>query len=120
MKKMRSVFDYKKITGKINLMALVILMAFAILLLVFYTQNSSMLTSLKTIQDLRVPFPIVTSDLVSGANRVAASQRAFLMTGEDRFRRYLADSDGAFHDRTGAFGTLAGFTEKTRYGARCP
>ncbi len=88
---MRSVFDYKKITGKINLMALVILMAFAILLLVFYTQNSSMLTSLKTIQDLRVPFPIVTSDLVSGANRVAASQRAFLMTGEDRFRQERID-----------------------------
>ncbi|WP_346760818.1 GAF domain-containing protein [Agaribacillus aureus] len=38
-------------------------------------------------KEIRIPVPISTADVISGANRVSASQRAYFMTGEEHFKQ---------------------------------
>jgi methyl-accepting chemotaxis protein len=78
--------DLNRITDKLVLMIAIVFLVLGVLAVSLITQNSSTRTVLTSIRELRIPVPITTADIISGANRVAASQRGYLMTGEERYK----------------------------------
>ncbi|MEO1053848.1 MAG: PAS domain S-box protein [Bacteroidota bacterium] len=69
-------------------MAIIVIVVIALLVVAVTTlyQNNNTRSILSNVRNLRIPVPITTSDIMSGANRVSASQRAYLMTGDDKYK----------------------------------
>ncbi|TRX60664.1 PAS domain S-box protein [Fulvivirga sp. M361] len=79
--------DLSRITDKMVLIVTVFLLVLGILAVTLVTQNQSTRRVLKDIRELRIPVPITTADIISGANRVSASQRAYLMTSQEKYKQ---------------------------------
>jgi methyl-accepting chemotaxis protein len=82
----RKRINFNRITDKVVLMISIFLVVLAVLAATLINQNSRTRSVLADIRELRIPVPITTADIISGANRVAASQRGYLMTGEERYK----------------------------------
>lgn len=80
------IFDFHRI--RVKLMAIIVIVVIALLVVAVTTlyQNNNTRSILSNVRNLRIPVPITTSDIMSGANRVSASQRAYLMTGDDKYK----------------------------------
>ena len=86
LKKRRWV-NLNRITDKMVMIITVFLGVLGILAVTLIAQNHSTRSVLKDIQELRIPVPITTADIISGANRVSASQRAYLMTRKEKYKQ---------------------------------
>lgn len=72
-------------------MILVFMLTMVIFTFIVTTQNLTALDAVDLIRKIRIPIPITTADVISGTNRVSASQRAYFMTGEIRFKEERLD-----------------------------
>lgn len=82
----RKWFDFNRIKDKLVLIVIVIIGILSLITMVVSFQNIRTRAVLDNISALRIPVPIVTADILSGANRVSASQRAYMMTGDDKYK----------------------------------
>jgi PAS domain S-box-containing protein len=83
--------DLNRITDKVVLMVSIFIFVLTALAVTLISQNRSTRQVLADIRELRIPVPITTADIISGANRVAASQRAYLMTGQEKYKQERLD-----------------------------
>ena len=67
-------------------MILVFMITMITFTIIVTRQNHTALNTVDLVRKIRIPIPIATADVISGANRVSASQRAYFMTGEERFK----------------------------------
>ena len=72
-------------------MILVFMLTMVIFTFIVTTQNLTALDTVDLIRKIRIPVPITTADVISGTNRVSASQRAYFMTGETLFKEERLD-----------------------------
>ena len=82
----RKWFDFNRIKDKLVLIVVIIIGILALITTVVSFQNVKTRAVLDNISALRIPVPIVTADILSGANRVSASQRAYMMTGDKKYK----------------------------------
>jgi methyl-accepting chemotaxis protein len=86
VKRKGKLINFSRITDKVVLMVSIFLLVLSVLAVTLINQNSSTKRVLADIRELRIPVPITTADIISGANRVAASQRGYIMTGQDKYK----------------------------------
>ena len=79
-------FDINRIKDKLILMTVVVISILTIVSISITLQNSNTQAVLKSINNLRIPIPVTTSEIMSGANRVSASQRAYIMTSDIKYK----------------------------------
>ncbi|MEM1405379.1 MAG: hypothetical protein AAGG59_01290, partial [Bacteroidota bacterium] len=84
-KKKSKLFDFNRIKDKLVAIVVITLTILTVITSVVTYQNSKTKEILDNISDLRIPVPILTADILSGANRVSASQRAYMMTGDEKY-----------------------------------
>lgn len=89
--KIRGTLNYHKISGKVIVMILVFIITMVTFSFIVIRQNQTALDTVNLVEKIRIPVPISTADVISGANRVSASQRAYFMTGEERFKQERLD-----------------------------
>lgn len=85
--KIRHTLDYHKISGKVIVMILVFIVTMITFSFIVIRQNQTALDTVNLVEKIRIPIPISTADVISGANRASASQRAYFMTGEEHFKQ---------------------------------
>ncbi len=90
-KKKSKLFDFNRIKDKLVAIVAITLIILAVITSVVTYQNSKTEEILDNISDLRIPVPILTADILSGANRVSASQRAYMMTGDEKYKQERLD-----------------------------
>ncbi|MEM7107770.1 MAG: PAS domain S-box protein [Bacteroidota bacterium] len=79
--------DFNRIKDKLVSIVVITLTILTLIASVVIYQNAKTKQILDNISTLRIPVPILTADIMSGANRVSASQRAYMMTGEDKYKQ---------------------------------
>ncbi|WKN41056.1 GAF domain-containing protein [Tunicatimonas pelagia] len=84
--KSRKLIDLHRIKDKVVALVAISVLVLIVTSVTQYFLGKSTQRVLNTIQTLRIQVPIATSEIISGANRVAASQRAYLMTGKNDFK----------------------------------
>ena len=89
--KIRDTLNYHKISGKVITMILGFVITMVTFTFIVIRQNQTALNTVDLVEKIRIPVPIATADVISGANRVSASQRAYFMTGEERFKKERLD-----------------------------
>ncbi|MEM7552297.1 MAG: PAS domain-containing protein [Bacteroidota bacterium] len=87
LKKKAKFFDFNRIKDKLVAIVVITLITLSLITSIVIYQNSKTKEILDNISALRIPVPILTADIMGGANRVSASQRAYLMTGDDKYKR---------------------------------
>ncbi|MEM9389945.1 MAG: PAS domain-containing protein [Bacteroidota bacterium] len=90
-KKKSKLFDFNRIKDKLVAIVVITLTILTVITSVVTYQNSKTKEILDNISDLRIPVPILTADILSGANRVSASQRAYMMTGDEKYKQERLD-----------------------------
>ncbi|MEM6844298.1 MAG: GAF domain-containing protein [Bacteroidota bacterium] len=82
----KKLIDLHRIKDKVVALVAIFMLVLVTIAATQFFLGRNTLQVLNTMQTLRIQVPIATSDIISGANRVSASQRAYIMTGEDRFK----------------------------------
>ncbi|MEM9675667.1 MAG: hypothetical protein AAF992_23955, partial [Bacteroidota bacterium] len=82
----KKLIDFHRITDKVILLIAIFMIVLITLATVLLIQGNNTRQVLSNMQNLRIPVPIATADIISGANRVSASQRAYMMTGDEKFK----------------------------------
>ncbi len=82
----KKLIDFHRITDKVILLIAIFMIVLITLATVLLIQGNNTRQMLSNMQNLRIPVPIATADIISGANRVSASQRAYMMTGDEKFK----------------------------------
>lgn len=81
-----SPLSFNTLRGRIFLFIAVCISALLIFTVTIYVQNRNTLNATQKVKELRVPIPILITDIVGGANSAAAAQRAYLMTNDKKFK----------------------------------
>ncbi|OJJ15454.1 hypothetical protein BKI52_39250 [marine bacterium AO1-C] len=78
--------DFRSIQGRIILLGIIFLLLLLTFTVVVTTQNRKTQSVSEKVIDFRVPITLAAQSVISGLNRVSASQRAYIMTKEEPFR----------------------------------
>ncbi|HAS39910.1 MAG TPA: hypothetical protein DCS93_05495 [Microscillaceae bacterium] len=78
--------DFRSIQGRIILLGIIFLLLLLTFTAVVTTQNRKTQNVSEKVINFRAPITLAAQSVISGLNRVSASQRAFIMTKEEPFR----------------------------------